>query len=49
MGKKIKVFEYPTSGHAFMNSTGPMYNKEATPKAWKEINTFFDSHLMTKL
>ncbi len=49
MGKKIKVFEYPGAGHAFMNSTGQMYNKEQTPKAWKEINTFLDSHLMTKL
>jgi carboxymethylenebutenolidase len=49
LGKKIKVFEYPGSGHAFMNSTGTAYNKEETPKAWKEINTFFDSHLMTKL
>ena len=49
LGKKIKVYEYPGAKHAFMNSTGTAYNKEETPKAWKEINTFFDLHLMTKL
>jgi carboxymethylenebutenolidase len=49
MGKKIKVFEYPGAGHAFMNSTGQMYNKENSPKAWKEVNSFLDSHLMTKM
>ena len=49
MGKRIKVLEYPGAGHAFMNNTGTMYNKEETPKAWKEINSFFDSHLMLKM
>ena len=49
MGKKIKVFEYPASGHAFMNeNNGPLFNKETTPKAWKEIYAFLNSYLQKK-
>jgi carboxymethylenebutenolidase len=46
-GKKIKVFEYPESGHAFMNQNNKMgYNEKTTAEAWKEIKTFLDSKLM---
>jgi carboxymethylenebutenolidase len=45
-GKHIKVFEYPKSGHAFMNQTNKTaYNAGTTIEAWKEIYTFLDSRL----
>jgi carboxymethylenebutenolidase len=45
-GKQIKVFEYPNSGHAFMNQTNKTgYNKNTTKDAWKEIYAFFDGKL----
>jgi carboxymethylenebutenolidase len=44
--KHIKVFEYPKSGHAFMNQTNKTgYNKNTTKDAWKEIYAFFDGNL----
>jgi carboxymethylenebutenolidase len=45
-GKHIKVFEYPKSGHAFMNQTNLTgYNKTTTKEAWKEIYAFLDGNL----
>jgi carboxymethylenebutenolidase len=45
-GKSIIVFEYPKSGHAFMNQGNKAgFNKETTKEAWKEIFAFFDGHL----
>jgi carboxymethylenebutenolidase len=45
-GKRIKVFEYPKSGHAFMNNTNKTgYNAGATKEAWKEIYAFLDGNL----
>ena len=45
-GKHIKVFEYPKSGHAFMNQTNQTgYNKATTKEAWKEIYAFLDGKL----
>ena len=45
-GKHIKVFEYPKSGHAFMNQTNKTgYNKETAKEAWKEIYAFLDGKL----
>ena len=45
-GKHIKVYEYPKSGHAFMNQTNQAgYNKATTKDAWKEIYAFLDGKL----
>jgi carboxymethylenebutenolidase len=45
-GKHIKIYEYPKSGHAFMNQTNKTgYNAGTTKEAWKEIYAFFDSRL----
>lgn len=44
--KDIKIFEYPKSGHAFMNETNKKgYNKQAAGDAWKQIWSFFDKNL----
>ncbi len=45
-GKHIKVFEYPKSGHAFMNQTNKTgYNSGTTQEAWKEIYAFLNRKL----
>ena len=44
-GKSIKVFEYPKSGHAFMNQVNKTYNKTTAKDAWKEIYAFLDGQL----
>jgi carboxymethylenebutenolidase len=45
-GKSVKIFEYPKSGHAFMNQNNKTgYNKETTKEAWKEIYAFIDGNL----
>jgi carboxymethylenebutenolidase len=45
-GKHIKIYEYPKSGHAFMNQTNKTgYNAVTTKEAWKEIYAFLDGRL----
>ena len=45
-GKHIKIYEYPKSGHAFMNQTNKTgYNAGTTKEAWKEIYAFLDGRL----
>ena len=45
-GKHVKVFEYPKSGHAFMNQNNKgVYNAGTAKEAWKEIYAFLDGHL----
>lgn len=45
-GKQITVFDYPNSGHAFMNENNKGgFNKKSTTDAWKQIWSFFDQNL----
>jgi carboxymethylenebutenolidase len=47
-GKSIQVYEYPKSGHAFMNHNNTnVYNKNTAKEAWTKINAFLDKNLKT--
>jgi carboxymethylenebutenolidase len=45
-GKSVKIYEYPKSGHAFMNQTNKTgYNKITTKEAWTKIYAFLEGNL----
>lgn len=47
--KENKIIIYRNVGHAFMNSNNKEgYNPEITERAWREIFTFLEKHLMIK-
>lgn len=44
-GVKYEIHIYPGAQHAFMNDTGPRYNKEAAELAWKRTVAFLKDKL----
>jgi carboxymethylenebutenolidase len=46
LGKEIRVFTYPGTGHAFFNDTRPgIYNEEAARQAWVRTLEFLRAKL----
>lgn len=44
-GKQIELKIYPNTRHAFANTDGMAYNKEAAEDAWERASTFFRRYL----
>jgi carboxymethylenebutenolidase len=44
-GVEYTIYMYEGTSHAFMNDTGPRYNKEAADLAWKRTIAFFKEKL----
>jgi carboxymethylenebutenolidase len=44
-GKAVEVHVYRNAGHAFANSEGPNYRREAAEDAWKKLMAFFGKYL----
>jgi carboxymethylenebutenolidase len=44
-GVEYTIYMYEGTSHAFMNDTGPRYNKEAAALAWKRTVAFFKEKL----
>jgi carboxymethylenebutenolidase len=45
LDKPHQFYTYPSADHAFMDYTGPRYNKEASEMSWPRTIDFFSAHL----